>query len=351
MSLSGDALICTSKLLNSILIFSLFVLEYTYVHSKECQVQDWKQHKSVCRIIKKRYDLVKEDRSNALPDSSVHHETIREGPCAICLEEMIENPVVLPCGHEFCFECIGEYQCSPKSDNPDSCPYCRGEIPNVVEKSLERNQMYSRRAMHSPKGSEERKKYAKLALAEYENSEKVLNLETEAKEEFLVQSLFMKSNLAAMSDQPEKTIKFTNKTLSLNDKYPGYLDFDQMMAVRSDQAEAYSKLGGWKEAEKMYAVVFAEHMRRKEIPNGNILAGMIRALYMRKEYDRAIDIGNMPRNRNTPGIHKYLALSHKALGSIDEAKKIMHRAILYEEHWDKDNLEENKQLLRELNNH
>ena len=105
------------------------------LHSKECQVQDWKQHKSDCTVIKKRHELWKDDqaRVNLSPDSNVH-ET-KEGPCAICLEETITNPISLPCGHEFCFECIGEYQYSPKSDNPSSCPYCRGDIPNVVTKS------------------------------------------------------------------------------------------------------------------------------------------------------------------------------------------------------------------------
>ena len=47
--------------------------------------------------------------------------------------------------------------------------------------------------------------------------------------------------------------------------------------------------------------------------------------------------------------YKYLALAQKEKGCIDGAKKTMSRAILYEMHWDKDNLRQNKQLLRELN--
>jgi len=75
---------------------------------------------------------------------------------------------------------------------------------------------------------------------------------------------------------------------------------------------------------------------------------------MRKKYDKAIKIGSIVTkegNRSTPRIHKYIALSQKALGNIDEAKITITKAILYELQWDKDNLEENKQLLRELNNH
>ena len=55
-------------------------------------------------------------------------------------------------------------------------------------------------------------------------------------------------------------------------------------------------------------------------------------------------------NRSRPGVHKYVALSQKSLGDIDAAAKTVSRAILYEEHWDADNLQKNKELLWELNN-
>ena len=30
-----------------------------------------------------------------------------DGPCVICLEDTVTNPVTLECGHVFCFGCIG----------------------------------------------------------------------------------------------------------------------------------------------------------------------------------------------------------------------------------------------------
>ena len=50
------------------------------LHSKECQVQHWKQHKSDCKFKEKRHKLWKVDqaRVNLSPDSNVH-ET-KEGP-------------------------------------------------------------------------------------------------------------------------------------------------------------------------------------------------------------------------------------------------------------------------------
>ena len=68
----------------------------SFHNSKECQVQHWKRHKSACTLIKEIHDEWKEDMSKVLPDGSALDT--KEGPCAICLEETITNPVVLPCG-------------------------------------------------------------------------------------------------------------------------------------------------------------------------------------------------------------------------------------------------------------
>ena len=110
--------------------------------------------------------------NNVLPDATVNDT--KEGPCAICLEETITNPVVMPCGHAFCFACVGHYQKSSSSKEA-LCPYCRGEIPNVGMKAAERVKSYSDRALSSSKGSEEQKKYAKLSLAEFDSIMKLFD--------------------------------------------------------------------------------------------------------------------------------------------------------------------------------
>lgn len=51
-------------------------------------------------------------------------------------------------------------------------------------------------------------------------------------------------------------------------------------------------------------------------------------------------------NRHFPGVHKYKALSEKALGDIDAAIQTMNRAVLCE--WDEDNKAENLKLYKEL---
>ena len=103
------------------LLYVLLIIVCTYyydmlinkIYSKECQVQHWKEHKQTCTFIKERYDEWKDARNN-LPEGT--QLDTKEGPCAICLEEIITNPVVLPCGHVFCFKCVGQYQVSSKSN-------------------------------------------------------------------------------------------------------------------------------------------------------------------------------------------------------------------------------------------
>ena len=320
----------------------------SFHNSKECQVQHWKEHKSTCTLIKKEYDIWKEAMNNVLPDGSALDT--KEGPCAICLEETITNPVVLPCGHAFCFSCVGNYQQSSTSKEGASCPYCRGEIPNMGMKAVERATLYGDRAVRSSKESEEQKKYAKLALVEFESIMELLDPDG-VKEEY-IEVLHWKAMMTSMTGQPEETIKITGEVLSLNKKHPGVFNFDKVAVTNYWKAQAYSDCGKWKDSVKIYKSLFMEHKQRGADPSDMMITDYSRALYELQKYDEAILVGKLAieLNRSRPGVHKYVALSQKANGDIDAAAKTMSRAILYEEHWDKDNIQKNKELLRELNN-
>ena len=319
----------------------------SFHNSKECQVQHWKQHKSGCTWIKKQYDMWKEDMSKVLPDGSALDT--KEGPCAICLEETITNPVVLPCGHAFCFSCVGHYQQSSNSKEGASCPYCRGEIPNVGMKAVKRATLYGDRANASSKGSEKQKKYAKLAFAEFESLMELVDPEDEDKEA-QANVLFSRAVVISMAGQPEEAIAVTKEFLVLNEKHPGMLSFEDVVQAKCYQAQAYSDCGKWKDSAKIFKSLIGEYKQREEDPSDLIVTGYTRVLYILRKYDEAIVFGNtaIELNRSRPGVHKYVALSQKAKGDIDGAKLTMSRAILYEYHWDKDNLQMNKQLLREL---
>ena len=88
-------------------------------------------------------------------------------------------------------------------------------------KATERVKLYSTRALSLSNGSNEQKKYAKLAIAELDA---LIDLNDEDKEtELYLKLLFTKARMLSMADQPEERIKLTNKILLLN-KNPGIFD-------------------------------------------------------------------------------------------------------------------------------
>ena len=157
--------------------------------------------------------------------------------------------------------------------------------------------------------------------------------------------------MLSMTNQPEDSIKITDEILSLNESHPGILDPAKVKQTNRYQAAAYVALGKWKEAEKIYKTLYNANLQSGR-HNALVLMGLARTNYELGKYDKAIEIGSIAIEafRQCPGVHKYVALSQKAKGDIDEAKKTMSRAILYETHWDKDNMQKNKELLQELNN-
>ena len=159
-----------------------------------------------------------------------------------------------------------------------------------------------------------------------------------------------KAMLTAMTDQPEESIKIADEVLSLNEKHPGILDPVEVEETKCYQAEAYAALGNWEETGKIYEALYKACVQRGW--HIHVLMGLAQTKYELGKYDEAIEYSNIAIEafRQCPGVHKYVALSQKAMGDIDAAAKTISRAILYEEHWDKVNMQTNKQLLRELNN-
>ena len=157
--------------------------------------------------------------------------------------------------------------------------------------------------------------------------------------------------MLSMADQPEETVKISNEVLFLNKKHPGIQEFNQVEFTKCTQAEAYVALGKWEEAGKIYKTLYNTYLQRGK-HNVLVIIGLARTKYELGKYDEAIKIGSVAIkvSRQCPGVHKCAALAHKANGDIDEAKQTMSRAILYESHWDKDNMQKNKELLQELNN-
>ena len=225
----------------------------------------------------------------------------------------------------------------------------------MMEKAEKRAQLYADRAVASSKGSEDQKKYAKLALIElgpivdlFSSDDSILDPQNKAAH---MGALRFKVMMISMTDQPEEVITATKEVLALAEKHPGILDFEDFSEAKCLQAEAYLNCGKWKEAGKIYESLIKGHLQRREDPDSLVFTGCSRAMYELQQYDKAIEVGKLAIEdaRIRPGVHKYVALSQKAQGDIDNAKQTITRAILHEYHWDEKNLQKNKQILRELN--
>ena len=322
-----------------------------------------------------------------LPDSN-KDDTKDEGPCAICLEETITNPVSLPCGHVFCFECVGQFQLATKKkevsigeagtdggrivtafvpfntkedgsisfDTKDGslCPYCRGEIPNVLKTTIERGTLYSKREL----ADEERVNNLMARFA-------VLKMTGEVRKpcsdiEFRLTMLYEKGEMMAllMAD-PKAMIKMSTEITSLSELYYAILSREEEYRVKRWKAQAHAALGEWDKAVDDYLSLMKEDLKETKGGGVNIVTvlGVMRSSYEMAQsgtydsrgFDLAIKTCELPYHcqaRHWSGVHKYAALSHMAKGNMEEARKTIMRAILYEEHWNTDNLEENKKILR-----
>ena len=62
-------------------------------------------------------------------------KTAPEGTeCYICFTVMVE-PVVLPCKHSFCIQCLREFFAHKRQ-----CPMCRMDIPDKLDLKVDLNQ-------------------------------------------------------------------------------------------------------------------------------------------------------------------------------------------------------------------
>jgi len=106
----------------------------------------------------------------------------------------------------------------------------------------------------------------------------------------------------------------------------------------------------WEGAIEVYKSIFDETQDRSPPEQRQVIMGLSRCFYEIGKYDLAIDLGEsaIEMNRHFPEVHKYVALSQKALGDIASARTTMKRAVLYETPWDDKNIEANKKMLHEM---
>jgi hypothetical protein len=167
-------------------------------------------------------------------------------------------------------------------------------------------------------------------------------------------TLYIKAQLMVMDGRyGQEAIEAAKKFKEMDDSTKTNFVFGLMksnFAPTIVLAGAHETAEEWKEAMHLYATLYGNIYDSE--PNATppeqrkIIMGMSRCFYELGIYEHSVELGlaAVEMNRHFPGVHKYIALSEKARGNIDEAVKIASRAVLYEAPWNEHNKVEVKKF-------
>ncbi|GAX28650.1 hypothetical protein FisN_1Hh557 [Fistulifera solaris] len=148
-----------------------------YYCSPTCQKSDWKRHKLGCRPLDKARKIhadstnVKELGLNEGITFLKNGNRESLGPCGISLEDTIDDPVIFDkCKHAFCCACLVRFQKATALSDPEDkgsrCPYCRAEIPNLIQSTHAKVCVIIARVTRGDLSDKERKELASKALTD-----------------------------------------------------------------------------------------------------------------------------------------------------------------------------------------
>jgi tetratricopeptide (TPR) repeat protein len=271
--------------------------------------------------------------------------------CGICLEEPIQNAVVLSqCRHAFCFSCLKEWQSYDKGGTDNKwCPFCRGSIEkSVAEEAWEKARMLVTRALRLQENDAKRRELCELAVAELDKL-----LEGEKNETHL---LYYKGDVLR-NVRPDEAIVLLNRVLELSkerdeitalqmeaneafkagdlftterimeevtSRYGEVHEWPtrfgegpyRLFPVRIALAESLEAAGRWEEAEDEYRAMFEALAPDPRYMNDDLISdlhsikmGLCRCLYQSNRFEGAINVGRDVINmgRAWPGAHKLVA--------------------------------------------
>jgi tetratricopeptide (TPR) repeat protein len=312
----------------------------------------------------------------ATTDAATEPSELLHSSCGICLTEEMTNPFLLDgCKHVFCFACVQQYQEMLPSQTQTSgaaatCPCCPSEMDDIKEATESRAALHVARAA-APRVSEEyRIEQCNLAMGELQklletNEEssitthllgaEVLDMMGDRKQALIVlETLFDK-----LKEGAERAKKEEDLMAQLNE----YLDSEEnqdscaslldeaeavalsgIMVTESDLIDAiikiavvHQKLKDRKGARELYHFLLITHKKDWKLTpeqDRQVYMALSRLEYEDGNYKSSISCGEaaLKMNRHFPS-YQYVALSYFKLGKIEEAKKTMSRAMLYETPW------------------
>lgn len=275
-----------------------------------------------------------------------------EDKCCICLEELsISNAFILRCNHFICNKCIfelpGKEVGEEYNEECPNCPLCRANMPKIsdlLQYLYEMAAMFVQRAYRLPQGSEERLQCCSAAKNQTAKMQHFLNQFPIGQLQLYLKLVDADLTVCEGLD-PRKGLELAKELLGKKDLNLSFR-IDQLINTR----DCYLMLEEFNEALKSFTEAFKLCEPSMAKQSRKILHQLTRVYYELQDYEAAIMCGDsaIEMNRHYDGVYKYLALTHKSLGNIDEAISVMKRAVLYETPWDTQNVLQVKALLAEL---
>jgi tetratricopeptide (TPR) repeat protein len=338
---------------------------------------------------------MKQNKVEDLPEASGDASIAAGKDCAICLDPIVDPYVIPSCKHSFCFGCLTRWQASIKnslysknkmSNKPKlSCPACRADTQDVEESILTRARLYASRANNSFLNDVKQRELRDMALTELQKlefskeSRPVGDIITLVDVLTEIQRLATRAELLICLKEPEKAKADIERMLEMHElaraNHGDFMDMIQKQESLVSQGriteadelgqeiqkfkdehntnfmphlvfEFYAKLGeveeimeNWENAKEVYFKMLSK-MEDPSIgtpPQQRMMwMGLSRCAYHLGKYDKALNAGEaaIQMNRHFPNVHKYVALSQKAMGDNDAARVTMARAVAYETPWD-----------------
>ena len=374
----------------------------TFYCSVACQKNDWaREHKQYCRPIDEmRRKATEPEGIVASVDEPVLVGT--NTGCCICMEDPIQNPVVLKdCHHAFCGPCLITWQSKSRdrlntlgggAQKSPVCPICRTNTDNVEDVILATARLSFARALQCGSSENDRQHHLELAIQEVDKAlqnpetndkvvsmkifilkaellikaekgqaalecldemERINQIRTEEMGPFYDRIAAAEAAIAAGAPNAEELME---EVVTLyEDKQPSTNVLantpETKAGIQLFRADAYKSIHEWAKAKDCYQAVLVETVDPDDvtpIQMREIFMGLAECAFKLQVYDRAIAATDaaLEFNRHFPGVYKYKALSQKALGKLEEAIQTMKVAAIYETPWD----DANRQKVIDLHN-
>jgi tetratricopeptide (TPR) repeat protein len=313
--------------------------------------------------------------------------------CPICLERPPREPVTLKqCQHTYCTVCLVEWQQQLRRAKvgarpPFPCPMCRQDVEDVEQSMMEHAALLAgeanmrkslddvaRRSLRqealdcldrllmAPNASVQAYVYKAQILVDMDMGREAIRciddllIENEKRMNHPLLRLIQQQEEAEARGDYDESDRLAEESVQYYNDHgtaPTRLHPQSMFGVYTLKSRACEVVEEWEGALRANDKAFLLLKQPDDAPAvelRKLFMGTARCAYMAKQYEKSIASSEMAieMNRHFDGVHKYMALSLKELGKLDEAIDTMNRAVLYEAPWKPEIGRQALQLYREL---